>query len=189
MNKRLIYLIIGLLLLTIAVIGATYAYFSLTVIGNTPVTTNSVKFEVLYTGGEGYEGPLRLASSKEGGHSETVKIRVAQGSINAKLNLVLVIDQMTAAMSSTGFKWEIYGYKNNNQVYSNQGNFSGKSASDGSNTVTLVNNDYTVTEDETTFVVYWWLDGNMINDDIGGSTFSCHINAQTETITGIPKTS
>ena len=189
MNKRAIYTIVGLLLLTILVIGGTYAYFSLTTVGNTPVTTNSAKFEVLYNGGEGYEGPLQMVSSRENGHKETIKVKVGQGSVNAKLSLVLEIDQMSQAMAINGFKWEIYGYKNGTQVYSGQGNFSGKSASAGSNTIILVNNDYTITEDETTFDVYWWLDGSMINEDLGGSTFACHINAQTESITGIPKTS
>ena len=187
MNKRLIYTIVGLLLLTVLVIGTTYAYFSLTASGNTPVTTNSMKFEVIYIGGEGYEGPLQMVANKEGGHNETVKIKVAEGSVNAKLNLVLTIDEMSPAMALTGFRWEVYGYKNGTQVYSKQGNFAGKSTVSGNNTVTLVNNDYTITEEETSFVVYWWLDGNMIDTDLGGSTFSCHINAQTETITGIPK--
>lgn len=189
MNKRTIYTIVGLLLLTILVIGGTYAYFSLTAVGNTPVTTNSAKFEVLYQGGQGYTGPLVLAANKEGGHKETIKVKVSQGSINAKLSLVLQIDQMSSEMAINGFKWEIYGYKNNSQVYSGQGNFAGKSATAGSNTITLVNNDYTITEDETTFDVYWWLDGNMVSTDLGGSSFSCHIGAQTESITGIPKTS
>ena len=189
MNRRTILIVVALLLLTIVVIGGTYAYFSLTVAGNTAVSTGSSKFEVIYQGGEGYDGPLQLVSTKEEGHNETIKVKVAQGSVNAKLSLILTIDQMSTAMATTGFKWEIYGYKNNSQVYHNYGNFSGKSASAGNNTIALVNNDYTISEDETTFVVYWWLDGNMINNDIGGSSFKCHIGAQTETITGTPKTS
>ena len=51
MKKQFIYTICTVLLLAIAVVGSTYAFFSATTGENSNVTTEAKNFEVIYTGG------------------------------------------------------------------------------------------------------------------------------------------
>ena len=189
MKKQFVYTIIGVLLLAIFTVGGTYAFYVLTVSGNKPVNTNSSKFEIVYVGGGStFDGPLNLVTKKEDGYKKTLKINVANGAVQAKLNLYLQIEEISQNLAIDAFKWEIYGYNSSGtQVYTKTGTFTGYSAEDGHNIVNLVNYDYTLTSDQTTFDIYLWLDIRDADNSVLGTSFKGHIAAQTEQFTGIVK--
>lgn len=189
MKKQLLYTIIAVLCIMVVTISGTYAFFMLNIAGNTPTNTASSNFEISYVGGGStFDGPLDLVTNRNDGYKKTLKIKVVNGSVNAKLNLYLQIEELTSNLAISAFKWEIYGFNSSNQqVYSNNGTFSGYSASAGSNVVNLVNYDYTLTSDETTFDIYLWLDINGNVNDVFGGSFKGHIAATTEQFTGVIK--
>ena len=189
MRKQYIYAIIAVVLIAVLTVAGTYAYFSFRFTGNNTLNTSSKNFEIDYVGGGStFDGPLQLVSNKEAGYSKTLKIKVVNGSVNTKINLYLEIEQISAALAVDGFIWEVYGYNSSNQqVFSNQGTFAGYNSTTNK-TVNLVNyNDYTITTDETTFVVYIWLNGALVDNNVLGSTFKGHIAARSEQFTGIVK--
>ena len=189
MKKQLIYTIIVVVCIALITIGGTYAFFMYTINGSTPANTGSSNFEISYVGGGStFNGPLNFSTTKDGGYKKTLKINTLNSSVNAKLNLYIQIESISQNLSVDAFKWEIYGYNSSSQlVFSKTGTFSGYSASNGSNVVNLVNYDYTLTSDETTFDIYLWLDTNEDVNNVFGGTFSGHIAARTEQFTGVVK--
>ena len=181
MNKKLIYSISIVLLLIIAVIGGTYSFFAATT-DNKNVITNSSKFEVIYTGGTEIKGPIELSEDRTGGINTTVHIKVGEGSSQALSYLYLNITEMTDNLSVSNVKWEVSGIQKGNEVYTNSGTFLGYNATTN-NKIPLVE-DYRLTEDQTDFTIYVWIDGNNTGNEILGATFDGFISANTEQFTG-----
>lgn len=183
MKKQFIYTISAILLLTIAVVGSTYAFFSATATSNNnSVSANAQKFEVIYTGGTEINGPIDLSIDRTGGVNTTVHIKVGQGSSQALAYLFLNIEEMTDNLSVSNVKWEVSGVKNGKEVYVNNGTFAGYNDTNN-NTIPIVE-DYRLTEDQTDFTVYIWIDGNSTGNEILGAMLSSYISAQTEQYTG-----
>ena len=184
MKKQYIYTICAILLLAIAIVGSTYAFFSASEgSNNNAVFTESQYFAVIYTGGTTINGPLNLTSDRSGGANTTVHIKVAEGSYNAIANLYINIDNITDNLASNSVKWEVSGVKNNVEVYTNSGTFAGYNSTNN-NKVMIVNN-YRLTEEQTDFTVYIWIDGNLAGNEVLGGNFSGYIGASTEQVTGV----
>ncbi len=178
--KKIVIYTVATLLLTIIVVGATYAYFTAAVNSNTFVV-NSAKLDVIYTGGKHIEGKINLTSTKEQGLSTTVNIRFAEGSVQELGDIFMEIENITSNIAIPGFKWEVYGYKNNTLVYEDNGTFSGKQNGDTFNLV----NDYAIDYVDTSFTIYIWLDGNMVGNEVLGGEFKATIHAKTEQYTSL----
>ena len=88
---------------------------------------------------------------------------------------------MTNNLSAPNVKWEVSGIQKGNEVYTNSGTFSGYNATN--NKIPLVE-DYRLTEDQTDFTIYVWIDGNITGNEILGATFTGFISANTEQFTG-----
>lgn len=179
MKKSMLYTV-AILLLVVAVAGGTYAFFTSAISANNALNTNSINFEVIYTGGTEITGPMNLSATKEQGLNTTVNIRMAEGSAQAKATLYVNIEKITSNIAVKGFKWEVYGYQDGNQVYSNTGTFDGTKDNDIVNIV----NDYQLSEENTSFTAYFWLDGNLLGNEVLGAEFKGFIGAKTENFTG-----
>ena len=181
MKKKLLYSIAITLLLIITVSGGTYAFFLSEAVTDSKVSANTSKIQIIYQdqGVENINGPINVVSKKEEGKNTTVNIRVAKGSPSVKADLYLKIEEITTNIAIEGFIWEVYGYKNNQLVYEQTGNFQGKKNND---IITIVK-DYQLSEDNTSFVVYFWLDGNQTNNNVLNSSFRGYIGAKSEDIT------
>lgn len=177
MKKTVIYITAVILIIAITV-GATYAFFTASIESN-KITSNSTVLDVIYSGGTHIDGKINLVSSKEKGLSTTVSIRFSQDSVQEAGDIYMDIEKITENLSIPGFKWEIYGYKNNELVYSGTGTFDGKKTSD---VITLVN-DYEIDYVDTLFTIYIWLDGNMVGNEVLGGEFKAYIGAKTEHFT------
>lgn len=174
------YIIIGLLILAITTVGATYAFFTATVSSSNKVNSSSADFKVLYTGGTEITGDLKLLTSKDGASNTTVHIRMDNGSVLASANLYINIENISREIAASAFKWEVVGVKNSTTVYTNSGTFNGTS---NNGKIKIVSNyalDYTNTD----FTVYFWLDKDTVENAMLGKTFSGYISAETEHYTG-----
>lgn len=183
MKKQYIYIICTVLLLTISVVGGTYAFFaSYSNSANNGVDTNSSEFGVIYNGGTDISGPLKLSSDRTGGFSTIVHAKTVEGGVNALLDLYININAMTTNLSVSNVKWEVSGVKGGVEVYSDSGTFLGYN--DTNNNKILIVDDFILTEDQTDFTLYIWIDGNSTGDEIIGASFSGFISANTEPLTG-----
>ena len=183
MKKQVIYMISTILLLTVAVIGSTYAFFlSTTGNNNNSVTTGASNFEVIYRGDTEISGVMPVTYEKTDDFKRTVSIKVAEDSVEAYANIYINIEHMTNNLSIDGFIWEVYGYQNGNLVYSDSESF--KNYNDTTNNKVDIVSNYKVTKTNTTFDIYLWIDGEQVNNDVLGASFSGHIGANTEYFTG-----
>lgn len=181
--KNTIYLVISLTVLALLTVGATYAFYTSSA-SSTSSEISSSNFEVIYNdnpnSGSEINGNINVISKKEEGALETsVNIRMGEGSVDAKANLYINVEEITENLEIEGLIWEVYGYRNSNLTYSNTGNFSGVETGDVVNIV----NDYLLTEDDTVFTIYLWLDGNKTDSSVVGGKFRGKIGANTEFFT------
>ena len=183
MTRQTIYTICAFLLLGIATVGTTYAFYSASASSNNnSVAAVAQKFEILYTGGTDIEGPLNLSVDRTGGVNTTVHIKVGEGSSHALAYLFLNISEMSEVLSTTHVKWEVSGVKGGKEVYTNQGTFNGYNA--GNNNIITIVEDYRLTEEQTDFTLYIWIDGNNVGNEVLGAYFKGYISASTEQFTG-----
>ena len=77
------------------------------------------------------------------------------------------LEKSTLNISIDGFIWEVVGIKNGVEVYNNKGTFKGVTSS---STVTIVK-DYPLSYEDTTFTVYFWINGDMVDNSVLNSEF------------------
>lgn len=195
-TKMTIYIIVGVVFLVLLVSGGTYAYFSVLVSSNTnAINIDSKKFTVITEGGTDIDGALSLTTSKDGGLSSTVKIRMEEGSVLPMANVFLDISSITNNVLGNGepwqktLKWEIYAYDSgNNLVDSNTGNFlecssSGNVKCENGGKLYLLREQQLAYTD-TTYVVYIWLDAAIADNGVINASLKGSIGTETEQYTG-----
>lgn len=178
-NKKLI-LYIGLVLLLIVIVGgATYAY----ILGRTneeEVTNNSGMVDVDYTINENITGVQLIPSdSKSGGLHSVATAKLKEGSVNAGFN-IYITPSVIEGLDISALKWEVIGTNNNEEVYTNSGNFSGATMG---NAIKIVDS-YALKSTDTTFDIYIWLDASLITTSIDNKQFKATISADSVQITG-----
>ena len=182
MKRQTIRIICAIVLLTIVVVGSTYAFFLASVSGNRNINTNSSNFEVIYTGGTSISGEMPITYNKTNAFKTTINIRMGQNSVLAKSTIYISIDEISQNLRIPGFIWEVYRIVNSEEVYQNSGNFNGYN--DTTNNIVNIVSNYQLSRENTSFVVYLWIDGSQTNNNVLGSTFSGHIGAVTENFAG-----
>lgn len=187
MKKTTSYIIIIISLLLIA-IGGTYAFFSASA-GDRQINANSSKFEVIYLPGAPFADTLNLASNKDEGLNTTVNIKVATGSVDANVDLYINIEEISPIIANDALNWEVYKTINGSTSEVQKGTFA--SCEDQSSTKKQCQNgdklyivrDYKITEENTAFTVYIWLNGALVNNDVLGAGLKAYIGAKSENIT------
>jgi len=184
MKKYMLYSIASVLLLTLITAGSTFAFLSTSAqTSNNSIFSNTATLNVIYNPGETINESLSVSSSKEDGYNTTVKIKLAPNSAKAKTDLYIHINDITENIAISGFIWEVYGYRNGKQVIYTKGDFSGYNNTTN-NKVSIVK-DYLLSEDETSFTVYFWIDGSKTDNDVVGGTFNGYIGAISQEFTGV----
>ena len=178
-KKYYIYSILVILLLVVVVSGATYAYFVSNVITNgNSIQTNGANFDIIYAGGTQINGVINIGSSKDDGYNTTVNIRSGSNTPNVRADLYINIDEITSNIAIEGFVWEVYGYNNGELVYSDTGDFDGCNSSNN-NKVKIVDN-YLLSQTDTSFTVYFWIDGTKTDNNVLNGQFRGYIYASSE---------
>lgn len=187
--KKIIFYTISILLLTIVVSGATYAYFiSITNSTQNALNTGGASVKVTYTGGGALEGLLSLSEDKSGGLNTTVHIKITEDSLDAQANLYINIDSISEVLATEGFNWEVYKKVNGIESFVNSGTFADcdlghtiKKCATGDKLYIVTG--YELLTDDTAFTVYVWLNGNKVGNEVIGATFKGTVAAETENIT------
>ncbi len=187
MKKEVNYsIIVTALVVIFATIGSTYAYYSLVASGNNKnVVSSSEKYEIIYRGGTNIDSTnceMRVVSSKEGGCSTTVEFGLGSGvNVAVNGNLFINLDSISDALKIAGFKWEVYQVSGQTETFVSQGNFQNIPVSNQIQIVTNRPLSTTVAK----YKIYFWIDGNLTDNNVANATFSGYIGASTETLTGI----
>ena len=177
MNKKIAYSVGLVLLIVIAIVGSTYAYFtSIATSTNSNVVATAEKYEIVYHGGTAINADLKTLASHVGADNTTVEIGLASG-VNDSVNATLFI---SPEIATDGFKWEVYRISGNTEILEGSGNFQGAT---NNSEVTLITKPLTTTM--TSYKVYFWLDGDKTGNEIIGKTFSGYIGARSDILTGI----
>jgi len=179
MKFKIIPTTLAIVIFTITIVGSTYAFFTATVSANNAVVTSAKELQVIYSGGTEISGTMSLAANKDQGKSTTLSIKVAEGSVQAKATISLVIDNICEELATNGFIWEVVGTKDGTKVYENSGTLAGTENDDQVDIV----EDYLLDFAETEFVVYLWLDGSKYGNEVIGKSFGGHIIASSEPFT------
>lgn len=182
-NKAKLFMIIGISVLLLAVIGSTLAYYVWVTSSaqETKITTSIGSAYVYFDGGSSIENAkLRPVSDKSKGVTKTISVKSNVSGI--KWNLYLDLVSLPDELKEESFKYALY----NGSSVIKEGNFS--SASITSNTsnctvnntthITLVNNA-SVSTSTTTYTLYIWIDGaNYENPmDMMNKSFSFKLHA------------
>lgn len=188
MIKKTLTYIILITLVVILIVGGTYAYLSTSTTGN-EFATNANKFEVIYTGGKKIGGKLEFANSKSEDMKTTVNIRMAENSVLGVANLYIQIEEITANIANEALIWEVYRTYDGVESFAGKGTFADcKTGSQNRNCQTgdklYIINDYKLSDKNTAFTIYIWLDGNIATNSAIGGIFKGHIGAETENFTG-----
>ncbi len=182
MKKYVGYSVTAVFLLLLITVGGTYAFLSTSANTlNNSIFSNTARLNVIYNSGDEIDEVLSVVASKEEGYNTTVGLRLAQGSAKAKSNLYIYINEITDNIAIPGFVWEVYGYRNNSLVYSNTGNFNGYD--DTTNNRIPIVTDYQLSETNTEFTVYFWIDGSLTGNEVLGGSFSGYIGATSQQVT------
>ena len=156
MNKYKLYMIFGIVLLVLSIIGslAYYVWSSST----TSIAGNLCLPEIYFTGGATINGKLKPVSSKEEGLIKEIEVNLHKTCNNdtAVMNLYLSLDLLPTALQENTFVYELY---NGNNERISSGNFSDKKQGD---TITLASNEI-VTSDVSIYTLYIYIDGNRDN--------------------------
>ncbi len=187
MKKTILYpILITIFLVIIAVIGSTYAYYSLVTYGNNrTVSANSEKYEVVYTGGTHINGEtceMNIVASKEEGCHTDVNIGISNGvNVTVNANLFINVESISNELKTAGFKWEVYRVAGQTETLVSSGNFA---SIPNNNQITILTNEPLSTSLKT-FRIYFWIDGNLTDNSVAGKSFDGYIGANTEVLTGI----
>ena len=191
MKKIIIYSSIILMIIIITVSG-TYAFFSATTNTGNVLTADASKLDVIYTGGTEINGNLKLVNpdenAKNKGFNTTVRIKLAEDSVDAKANLYIQINEITAAIATEGLVWEVYKEYEGVESFVDSGTFI--ECENGATTKKCANGDrlyivrdYQLTTTDTFYTVYIWLNGDKVGNEVLNAKLNGYIGAQTEEIT------
>ena len=187
MKKTIIYIIV-LLISVIITSGVTYAYLRANVTKDS-IDTDATQIEVIYTNGNKIDEKMSLGNSKEDGYNTTVYIRQTNNSVPVKASIFIDINSISPYLASQGFIWEVYKTYNGTTTKAGEGNFLGCEGT--TNTKKCANGDrmyfikdYVLLTDNTGFTIYFWVNGNLVGNEVIGAKFNGEIGAHTNQITG-----
>ena len=190
MKKNIIYMI-ALLLVIIIVSGSTYAYFSATIRKNNSITTKGDILEVVYSGDVAINGNIELTRSKEGGYRRVTKIGLSEQSVGIAAHLYIKIQNISPELAVNGLKWEVYTLEENDEEkFYSSGNFTQCGAleqtkskcTNGDKLYMVTNYELSTTQKE--FVIYLWLNGDEVGNEVINRKLVGTISAETIFLTG-----
>lgn len=180
-KKSMVISIFVVLLIIALVSGTTYAYL-LANTNEVNVDTGSGMLGVNYNiSPENITGSLVSSLDREKGLKAVATVSLTTDSEAALFNMYIMPTALTN-LNITAFKWEVEGILDEEVVYTNSGNFSSAIV----NIPIKIVDSYPLilTEKETTFNIYMWLNANEITSSIDGASFGAKINADSVNISG-----
>ena len=164
-NNKRVYLIIGVITITMLVMGVTTAWFTWNSTDNTDVTFNVNGIDIINTNVDVVGKELYPTNDKENGVVEefTVKQNSDIGTPVCS-DFTLTLTTLPTELQHKSFKYKLY----NGTSLVGRGNFEGKTQGQ----VIIIATGQPVTSEISTYKLYIWIDGNMDNPlSMGGKSF------------------
>ncbi|MDO5569313.1 MAG: hypothetical protein Q4G04_04300 [bacterium] len=180
-SKKLLGTILGVAMLIVVVVGATYAWFTWTSPTNVISGTSSC-FDIYYTkgnniGSEGAPSSLLPSATYSGGLSTEIKVNLKTGCVAGTVTFKLTTTALAAAADKT-VDWtttpalHFAVMKNGATITNGTGNITAAGTIDiGSDTLVEA------ASATTTYTVYVWLDGAVVDDNYVGATYAGYVHA------------
>ena len=182
-NKSKTYMIIGISILIIAIIGSTFAYYiwNTTTDEETKIVTNIGAATVYFDGGSAIDNAnIRPVSDKSKGIVKEIGVKASTNGIS--MNLYLDINTLPDALKEESFKYSFY----KGSTLIKEGNFTASHLSSNTEECTTNNTTHiillpnqTVSTSLTNYTLYIWIDGaNYENPTtMMNQTFSFNLHA------------
>ena len=176
-------LIIGLIILTIVVVGATYAYYMWKSTSNINVSVKLGGCVVTFNGGSNITGSLVPVAAKESGIKKDVTVKATES--GSTMSLYLTLTTIPSELKDKSFTYELYYNgstlvkKGNFAAYNASSNTSGITyASSGTTTLTLFT-DRAVNTTTDKYTLYLWINGKDYTNPkaMQSKTFSFNLYA------------
>ena len=183
MNKSKVFMIFGILLLVVAVVVSTFAYYIWTSgsENETKIVTNVGSATVYFDGGKAIgNASLRPVESKEYGIVKNISVQANKNGIN--FNLYLDINSIDDNLKDKSFRYQFY--KEDTLV--KEGNFSSdyldsnlvNCSVNNTNHIVLLSNE-TISTTKLNYSLYIWVDGLQDNPkEMMGKSFSFLLHAE-----------
>lgn len=181
MNKKksIIISIIFVIVIIVLISSSTFAYISART-KEENIGTGSGMLDINYSiTPENITGNLVSSINRESGLKAVATVSLKTGSEVALLNMYVTPTALTN-LNISAFKWEVEGISGDEIVYTNENDFSTASE----NTPIKVVDGYALTEDDTIFTIYIWLDASLVNSPIENVSFGAKITADSSPLTG-----
>lgn len=178
-KKKVIISIIGVIMIIIMVVAATYAYLmAVTNEGNID-NTGSGELSISYQKPSDLTGNLAISTSRDNGLKAVATASLNEGSVDALFNMYITPTALTN-LNIPALRWEVEGVRDDEIVCTGSGDFSDAVV----DTKFKILDSCELSTDVTTFTVYIWLDANLITSSVAGSQFDAKIGADSVPITG-----
>lgn len=182
-NKAKTYMIFGVVMLVVSIIGSTLAYYtwSTTDAEKIKIVTSVGSAMVYFDGGSTIENAkLRPVESKDYGIIKEIKIKANTAGL--KFNLYLDITSLGAGLKDKSFRYQLY----KGTTLTKEGNFSDEYLTSNTSSCTVNNtshivllSDETISTSETSYKLYIWIDGLQENPkEMMNETFSFKLHAE-----------
>ena len=181
-KKKIIISITIVLLIILAVSGATYAYFKFAT-NSEEIESTAGKLDIDYSiSDETLEGLLIPSATRTGGVMEAVTAKLNDGSVPGKLNIYITPTFITG-MPASSLMWEVDVVDTSSNIINH---YNGDFTSAVINTPIKVVDAYQLSSNLLTFNIYVWLNGERINNENfnNDNGFSATISADSVPITG-----
>ena len=182
MNDKGKKILLVIVLLIIALVGGTYAFWTWTSPENKNVvfnTSNGLKEFIVYDEGDSkFVGDFQITDSYTGGVHTTVSISKTASASNVDFYATIYMDINeigTNLRSTPGLKWTVTKGDSTSTTVVSSGDFVGNSAGD---TLTLYN-DIEVTTATQKFTIWLWIDSSLNpSDELSGETIDSSVWTQ-----------
>ena len=182
-NKAKTYMIFGMVMLVVSIIGSTLAYYtwSTTDAEKIKIVTSIGSAMVYFDGGSTIENAaIRPVESKDYGIIKEIKIKA--NTTGLKFNLYLDITSLGTGLKDKSFRYQLY----KGTTLTKEGNFSDDYLTSNTSSCTVNNtnhivllSDETISTSETSYKLYIWIDGLQENPkEMMSETFSFKLHAE-----------
>lgn len=180
-KKKIIVATVIVSIIILLVAGATYA-FIISMTNEGDVKTGSGLLDINYTAPDTsvFSGVvIKPSADRSGGLTTSAVASLDTTSVRSLFNMYITPTALTN-LDISALKWEVEGILNGEVVYSDDGDFDGKSVD---SRFTIVDS-YELSTYATTFNIYIWLDESLIMNAIDNASFGIAIGADSTQITG-----
>ncbi len=173
-NNSLIFVFV---LIFIVLVGSTYSFFQAS-FNSSQFGSSSNILALDFVGDTNINQILPLGTSRNDGIVRTVKVKLADNSMDALLSLYVKLDVFPSEFASSSFKYDVF--VGNESTPRSSGDFS--TASEGEMFEIL--HDLTLTHSYQEIKIYLWLDGNLAGNELMNKTLMGSIITSTGNISG-----